>query len=209
MKLRRSLYARPVIVRGQQCAEAPLGHRRRDPAAVAVQPAVSRWQVPHRRAVMVAERRVCRPQQHGSPSQRCRSTTISGCPPCLGRPVRVHMSSVRPSSVRRPARVHCPASGTCPASARLVSARPRSSAVSAFSVQCERPASVSTLSAPVSSWSAWVRQAATRPETGRPGNYLTRGSLSPDWSHGLKHLRFMTKVQALCQTSSQPVRSRS
>ncbi len=164
----------------------------RPSSCVAVQPAVSRWQVPHRRAVMVAERRVCRPQQHGSPSQRCRGTRISGCPPCLGRPVRVHMSSVRPSSVRRPVHVQCPPAGCT----RVRYAVP----VSASSVQCERPASVSTLSAPVSSWSAWVRQAATRLGTGRSGNYLTRGSLSPDWSHGLKHLRFMTKAQALCQT---------
>jgi hypothetical protein len=101
--------------------------------------------------------------------------------------------------VQRPP-VQCPASGTCPASVRLVSARPISSAVSASSVQCEHPVSVSTLSVPVSSWSAWERQAATRLETGRQGNYLTRGSLSPDWSHGLKHLRFVPKAQALCQT---------
>ena len=105
----------------------------------------------------------CRPQQHGSPSQRCRGTRTSGCPPCLGRPVRVHMSSVRPSSVRRPVRVQHPRAW-CP--------RVRCP-VPGVRVQCERPASVSTLSAPVSSWSAWVRQAATRLETGRPGNCLT------------------------------------
>jgi hypothetical protein len=141
----------------------------RPSSCVAVQPAVSRWQIPHRRAVMVADRRVCRPQQHGSPSQRCRGTRISGCPPCLGRPVRVHMSSVRPSSVRRPVRVQRPRAW-CP--------RVRCP-VPGVRVQCERPASVSTLSAPVSSWSAWVRQAATRLGTGRSGNYLTHGSLSP------------------------------
>jgi hypothetical protein len=106
----------------------------RPSSCVAVQPAVSRWQVPHRRAVMVAERRVCRPQQHGSPSQRCRGTRISGCPPCLGRPVRVHMSSVRPSSVRRPVRVQRPRAW-CP--------RVRCP-VPGVRVQCERPASVST-----------------------------------------------------------------
>ena len=150
----------------------------RPTSCVAVQPAVSRWQVPHRRAVMVAERRVCCPRQHGSPSQRCLGTRISGCPPCLGRPVRVHMSSVR--------HVQCPPAGCT----RVRYAVP----VSASSVQCERPAAVSILLAPVSSWSAWVLQPATRLETGGPGNYLTRGSLSPDWSLGVKRLRFMTKA---------------
>ena len=33
MTASRSSYARPVIVRGEQCAEAPLGRRRSDPAA--------------------------------------------------------------------------------------------------------------------------------------------------------------------------------
>jgi hypothetical protein len=119
----------------------------RPSSCVAVQPAVSRWQVPHRRAVMVAERRVCRPQQYWSPSQRCRgpgypdahralvALSASTCP-ASARPV----SGVRPSSVRRPVRVQrscawCPRV-RCP--------------VPGVRVQCERPASVSTLSAPVS-----------------------------------------------------------
>jgi hypothetical protein len=47
-------------------------------------------------------------------------------------------------------------------------------------VRCERPASASPLSAPVSSWSAGA-VAATRLGTGRVGvTYLTHGSLSPD-----------------------------
>jgi hypothetical protein len=52
--------------------------------------------------------------------QRCRGTRMSGRPPRLGRPVRVHMSSVRPSSVRRPGRVQRPRV-RCPVSARPVS----------------------------------------------------------------------------------------
>jgi hypothetical protein len=161
----------------------------RPSSCVAVQPAVSRWQVPHRRAVMVAERRVCRPQQHGSPSHRALVTlSASTCP-------------------ERPA-VQCPASGTCPVSGVRYMSSVRAPGVRASDIQCRvrfqcpvRASGIRVhLSAPVSSWSAWVRQAATRLETGRPGNYLTRGSLSPDWSHGLKHLRFVMKAQALCQT---------
>jgi hypothetical protein len=160
----------------------------RPSSCLAVQQAVSRagrW--PHRRAVMVAECRECRPSNMvrrpsgvvvpGCPDAHCALAALSASPsastcPASARPVPDvrYVSSV--PRVQRPP-VQCPASGTCPASARLVSARPISSAVSASSVQCERPASVSTLSAPVSSWSAWVRQAATRLETGRPGNYLT------------------------------------
>jgi hypothetical protein len=95
----------------------------RPSSCLAVQWAVSRlgkW--PHRRAVMVAECRMCRrrPQQDGSPSQQCRGPGMSGCPPCLGRPVRVLRQRPR---VQRPP-VQCPASGTCPASVRPVSARP-------------------------------------------------------------------------------------
>jgi hypothetical protein len=146
--------------RGQQCAEAPLGRRRRDPAAA--------WQ--YSRQSRAGRYLTVEPSWLPSAACAAHSNTVA-VPPCLvalsastcpasGRPVS---ASGRPVS----------ASGTCPASARLVSARPISSAVSASSVQCERPASVSTLSAPVSSWSAWVRQAATRLETGRPGNYLT------------------------------------
>ena len=91
--------------------------RRLPPAAqpsscVAVQPAVSRWQVPHRRAVIVAERRVCRPQQHGSPSHRALvALSASTCPASAsGRPVSGvrHVSSVRrPVHVQRP-RAWCP-----------------------------------------------------------------------------------------------------
>src|SRR5512133_742372 len=69
MKLRRSLYARPVIVRGQQCAEAPL-----DPGGATKQ-------LPARRYLALeggltaepgwaAERRRRRPQEHGWASQR-------------------------------------------------------------------------------------------------------------------------------------------
>ena len=82
----------------------------RPSSCVAVQPAVSRWQVPHRRAVMVAERRVCRPQQHGSPSHRALVALSASTCPASGRPVSGvrHVSSVRrPVHVQRP-RAWCP-----------------------------------------------------------------------------------------------------
>jgi hypothetical protein len=170
MKLRRSLYSlypsdpRTAMRRGAAWPPAE-----RPSSCVAVQPAVSRWQVPHRRAVMVAERRVCRPQQHGSPSQRCRGTRISGCPPCLGRPVRVHMSSVRPS-----------VSGV-----RYVSSV-RAPGVRTSGVQC--PVSVSSASVrhpcPLVRTGEFVERlgaAGSHTFRDRPvGNYLIRGTLSTD-----------------------------
>ena len=99
-------------------------------------------------------------------------------PTCLGRPVRVLRQRPR---VQRP-RVQCPASGTCPASARPVSARPVSarpvSARPMSGVRCPvssarcpvRASGIRVqLSAPVNSWSAWMRQAATGLGTGRVG----------------------------------------
>jgi hypothetical protein len=89
----------------------------RPSSCVAVQPAVSRWQVPHRRAVMVAERRVCRPQQHGSPSHRALvALSASTCP-------------------ERPA-VQCPASGTCPVSGVRYMSSVRAPGVRASDIQC-------------------------------------------------------------------------
>jgi hypothetical protein len=87
----------------------------RPSSCVAVQPAVSRWQVPHRRAVMVAERRVCRPQQHGSPSHRALVALSASTCPASGRPVSGvrYMSSVRAPGVRASdiqcrVRIQCP-----------------------------------------------------------------------------------------------------
>jgi hypothetical protein len=150
-----------------------------------VQQAVSRagrW--PHRQAVMLAERRVCRPQQHGSVSQRRRSAqdvrmptvalialSTSACPASArsasARPVSGvrYVSSVRPSGVR-PSGCPVPGVRACDVHA---------SAVQYPGVDVRRPASVSArsasasaVSAPVTSWSASERRAATQPGRG-PG----------------------------------------
>jgi hypothetical protein len=153
----------------------------RPSSCLTVQPAVSRWQGPHGRAVMVAERRACRPRQHASPSQRCRGVRVSGWRPCLGRLARALRKRPR---VRRPP-VQCPTSGTCPASARPVSARPGVRA-SRCPVPCVRASvrhsvrlvSVSALSAPVSSWTHGCGGSHTSRD--RPGwvGYSIRGRLS-------------------------------
>jgi hypothetical protein len=197
MKLRRSLYARPEIVRGEQCAEAPLGRGRSDRAAA--------WQCSLQSRVLVGgltaepswlPSAACgrRPQQHGSPSS---GVVLSGCPDAhralvalSASSVSVRVSSIRPSSTcpgsARPVRVQgppvrCPvrafgvrAAGVrCPVSvSRLRVPSPCPVSVRCpcpVSVRCPCPASVSTLSAPVCSWSAWVRQAARRLGTGRVG----------------------------------------
>jgi hypothetical protein len=64
MKRRRSLYARLEIVRGEQCAQGAAWPAQRPSSWLVVWEAVSRWQVAHRRAVMVAKRRRHRPQEH-------------------------------------------------------------------------------------------------------------------------------------------------
>jgi hypothetical protein len=72
-----------------------------------VQPAVSRsgrW--PHCRAVMVAERRACGPQQHALASRRRRAAQDVRTPTVPS--VSVGLSSVHPSSVWRPVRVQRP-----------------------------------------------------------------------------------------------------
>jgi hypothetical protein len=78
MKARRSSYARPVI-RSEESSAPRRGRAVRQGAAwpaerpsswLVVREAVSRWQVAHRRAVMVAKcRRRC-PQEHGGVAQR-------------------------------------------------------------------------------------------------------------------------------------------
>ena len=124
---------------------------------------------------MVAERRACRPQQHALASQRrraaqdVRTPTVPWSPcPCLPsasacpastRPasgVRC-VSSVRLSGSARPvSRVRCPMSSVqCPVSS--VPCRRRVSGVRCKGPAFVRVASVSALSAPVSSWSARVR----------------------------------------------------
>jgi hypothetical protein len=80
--------------------------------------------------------------RHGCRAPRVPPTaTRVAVPPCLGRPVRVHMSSVRPSSVRRPAHVQrpavqCPASGTCPVSGVRYMSSVRAPGVRASDIQC-------------------------------------------------------------------------
>jgi hypothetical protein len=153
-------YARPEIVRGQQCAEAPLGRRRSD--------------------------RVRRPQQHGSASQRRRGARMSGCYRAWSphpRPPSACPASTRPASgVRGVSSVRPP--GVRPSGVRPPGVRPpgvRASGVrwrclvpgvrrpvSGASVRILRPASVSTLSAPVSLWSAW----AAHTDRDRPGRHV-------------------------------------
>src|SRR5512132_2549705 len=69
MKLRRSLYAPPVIVRGQQCAEAPL-----DPGGATKQLPARRYRALEggltAEPAWAAERRRRRPPEHGWASQR-------------------------------------------------------------------------------------------------------------------------------------------
>jgi hypothetical protein len=106
------LYARPEIVRGEQCAEAPLGRQRSDPVAACrcSRQCRARWQVASLPSVMVVECRVCRPQQHGSASQRRRWCQDVRYPLCLARPVRVirQRPCVQRPPGRRPACVRCP-----------------------------------------------------------------------------------------------------
>jgi hypothetical protein len=131
---------------------------------------LARWQVasPPSRHGCRAPRVPPPPQQHGSLSS---GVVVPGCPDAHRALVALSAStcpaSARPVSGVRCPRVRCPMSSVqCP--------------VSMSGVRFERPLSASTLSAPVSSWSKWVRQAATRLGTRQLGNYLTRGSQSPD-----------------------------
>ena len=92
------------LIRGQQCAEAPLGRRRRDPAAA--------WQYSRQSRAG----RYLTVEPSWLPSAACAAHSNTGrrptvpwspCPcPHVQRPaVRVR---VRPSSVRRPVHVQCP-----------------------------------------------------------------------------------------------------
>jgi hypothetical protein len=138
------------IIRGEQCAEAPLGCRRSDPAAgfrCSRQPrALQVVSLPSRQ---VAERTRVPPTaiRFGVPAASwCQDVR---CPLCLARPVRVLRQRPR---VQRPP-VQRPASGACPASACPVSARlcpiPRCPCPVSRArvrrrvsgVRCERPAS--------------------------------------------------------------------
>jgi hypothetical protein len=179
----------------------------RPSSCLALQPAVSRagrW--PHRRAVMVAERRVCRrcPQQHGSPSQRCRGAQDVRMPTVPWSPCpRPPSASARPASARPVSDVRY-----CPASARPVSARLVSDVrcpVPGVRVRCPVRASGVRVRCPVRASGIRVRcpvrASGIRVHFGRTGElverlgaagshtsrdrlrrvtYLTRGSLSLD-----------------------------
>src|SRR5215212_5531334 len=110
MKLRRSLYARPEIIGGQQCAEAPL-----DPSGATKQ-------LPARRCLALeggltaepawaVERRRRRPQEHGWASQRAVARRGGPGGPDAGRAfVTLSASS---ASVRCPvSSVRCPVRAT-------------------------------------------------------------------------------------------------
>jgi hypothetical protein len=133
-------------------------------------PHASRW--PHCRASWLPSAACA---AHSNAVRRPSDVVVPRCPmptvPCS--PCPRHLSaSVCPASTR-------PASGVCPVSAGRVSNARVQSPVSDIGcpvsgVQCQRPvsvriASVSALSAPVSSWNARVRPAATRLGTGRVG----------------------------------------
>jgi hypothetical protein len=146
MKLRRSLYARPEIVRGQQCAEALLDPGGSDQAAAGE--TLSRaGRRPHRRACMG-----CRAPQ--APFTRTRLGVPmcgrsawwprrSGCRPRLRDPVRV-LGQCPVSGVR------CPVSGVrCPV--RAISVHACLSTGPLSSVRCGRlSVQVSAVRRPVS-----------------------------------------------------------
>jgi hypothetical protein len=70
MKLGRSLYARPEIRVRRAVRRGAAWPAERSSSWLVVREAVSRWQVAHRRAVMVAKRRRHCPQEHGGVAQR-------------------------------------------------------------------------------------------------------------------------------------------
>jgi hypothetical protein len=184
----------------EQCAEAPLGRRRSDPAAARQCSRQSRapaggltaeppW-LPSAASATPATRfavpaaswcqDVRMPTVPWSPSPHPPSASAH---PASGvryapsvrasgvRPSGVRPSSVRPSSVR-PSGVRCPVSGVrYPVSGIRYPVRASGICASA---------SASTLSAPVSPWSAWVRRQPYVSGQAESGNYLTRGSLTPD-----------------------------
>jgi hypothetical protein len=114
MKLRRAVYARPVIVRGQQCAEAPL-----DPSGATEQlparPYLALEGGLTAKPAWAVERRRRRPQEHGWASQRAVARRGGPRGPDAGRAV-VTLSASSAS-------VRCPVSGVrCPVRATSVHA---------------------------------------------------------------------------------------
>jgi hypothetical protein len=123
MKRRRSLYARPEIVRGEQCAEAPLGRWQSDRAG----PGSAVGSLALAGTSSSPSRRRCRAQQVPSTGPRFGVQRAVGwswwsgmsvrCLPCRGRPVRV-LGRVHASGVRcpgeRPVSAHVMSTIRCP-----------------------------------------------------------------------------------------------
>ena len=108
MKLRRSLYARPVIVRGEQCAEAQPGPRSATVELPGCGHGQNRGGSVYRQAVLVADRR-----------RRRLPRRILGRRSEIGSVVALVGNARTPVRRPAPARAHCLASA-------LRSSRPRS-----------------------------------------------------------------------------------
>jgi hypothetical protein len=167
---------------------------------------LARWQV-----ASLPSRHGCRAPAcaaHSNTVRRPSGVVVPECPmptvPCSPRPRPPSASacpaSTRPASTRPASDVRCVSTSACPVSARLVSDTPVSVSglqspvsdvgcpVSGASVRHPvRVASVSALSAPVSSWSARVRRAATRLGQARSASHPTvfaSGSSAPKSKSG-------------------------
>ena len=141
MKLCRSLYARPAIVRGQQCAEAPLGPGGATKQLHGSARAISRWKVAsppslhglrgtagavHRNMVWASQRAVARRGGPGGPAAGRAFVTLSVSSASVRRPVsgasdQCPRVPVQATGVQCPVRaserpgVRCPVSGVrCP-----------------------------------------------------------------------------------------------
>jgi hypothetical protein len=162
---------------------------------------LARWQV-----ASLPSRHGCRAPAcaaHSNTVRRPSGVVVPGCSmptvPCSPRP-RPPSASACPASTRPASDVRCVSTSACPVSARLVSDTPVSVSglqspvsdvgcpVSGASVRHPvRVASVSALSAPVSSWSARVRRAATRLGQARSASHPTvfaSGSSAPKSKSG-------------------------
>ena len=142
MKLRRSLYARPVIVRGEQCAEAQPGPRSATVELPGCGHGQNRGGSVYRQAVLVADRR-----------RRRLPRRILGRRSEIGSVVALVGNARTPVRRPAPARAHCLASA-------LRSSRPRSNRPGGRRPWSSRPVS----SRPVSS-----RRVSSRPVSSPSG----------------------------------------
>jgi hypothetical protein len=168
MKRRRSLYARPAVNRGQQCAKGAAWPPAEDRAAVGQCSRQARALAGDLTAFAIPAASWC----HGVRTPTVALVALSGSSVSVGVSDVRCLSSVRPSgtrpvSGRLVSDVRCPVLGVrCPVSvsgARCPCPVP--------GVRCGRPASVSTLSAPVNSWSACA--AGSHTSRDRPGRVTT------------------------------------